>query len=183
MKALFSTHSWLPVRYEGTTLRGRADGYIGMVNCNLNKGGERLIQLAKMMPETMFLVILGAYDKQIIDDTLPNILYRKSEPEMAFYYSQMSALLILSAKEGCPTVAQEAMSFGLPVISFHLDGVKEVCKDAAIYCNNVGEVVKAIESLKDKTKYFLQSYSSWLQSAMIKSDRDYEGLKQFFNIK
>ena len=161
---------WRPMnRYEGTVLKGREDGYVTLINCNQNKGGEKLIQLAKMMPHIIFLGVLGGYDTQRIDRSIPNIIYMKSDGNMEEYYSQTSILLILSHREGCPTVAQEAMSFGIPVISFHLDGVKEVCGDNAIYCSNIYEVMKAIDSRPQP-----------VTPPII--ERDYEGLKQFFKV-
>jgi len=161
---------WHPMnRYEGTEMRGDINGPLLMVNCNVNKGGNQLIELAKRMPHKRFIVVLGAYDRQIMDESLPNVSYMPSTNNMAQYYQNSSALLILSHKEGSPTVAQEAMSFGLPVISFNLDGVREVCGGSGIYCNNLHEVQKAIETKPD-----------FITPPVI--ERDYEGLKKFFTV-
>ncbi|PCH91978.1 hypothetical protein COB80_00950 [Candidatus Kaiserbacteria bacterium] len=58
-----------------------------------------------------------------------NILYRQhiSDPaEIALYYSAADTLLFTSIAENFPLVILEAMSCGLPIVSFDVGGVKEV---------------------------------------------------------
>ncbi len=58
-----------------------------------------------------------------------NVLYRghvASPQELALYYSAADALLFTSIAENFPLVILEAMSCGLPVVTFDVGGVKEV---------------------------------------------------------
>jgi len=58
-----------------------------------------------------------------------NIEYRAhvtSECELALYYSAADVLLFTSIAENFPLVILEAMSCGLPIVSFDVGGVKEV---------------------------------------------------------
>ncbi len=114
---------WNPVnRYFGTDKRGNPDGPWILVNCNDNKGGKRLIELAKMCPEIKFAGVLGAYGKQIQEE-LPNLEYWPSNPDMSAYYQRSAGLLSLSIREGFPTAVMEAMSHGLPVVGLRCPGV------------------------------------------------------------
>lgn len=50
----------------------------------------------------------------------------KDESELALYYSAADVLLFTSIAENFPLVILEAMSCGLPIVSFDVGGVKEV---------------------------------------------------------
>jgi len=59
----------------------------------------------------------------------PNVMYRghvADTAELALYYSAADTLLFTSIAENFPLVVLEAMSCGLPIVSFDVGGVKEV---------------------------------------------------------
>jgi len=55
-----------------------------------------------------------------------NVGYVRDRKILAKYYSASDVLLFTSTAENCPLVVLEAMSCGLPVISFDVGGVKEL---------------------------------------------------------
>ena len=47
---------------------------VTLINCNQNKGGEILIEIAKKMPDVQFLGIRGGYSNQIIEKSVADNL-------------------------------------------------------------------------------------------------------------
>lgn len=74
----------------------------------------------------VLLVCVGNHE---LKEPSGNVLYKgytKDEEELALYYNAADVLLFTSVAENFPLVVLEAMSCGLPVISFDVGGVKEV---------------------------------------------------------
>ena len=129
--------------------------YITLVNHNLNKGGNVLIRLAKMMPDRQFMAVAGSYDTQVMDRTLPNVKYVKQTQDMKSVYKNSRIVIMPSAYESWGLVFNEAGASGIPVIMHPTDGLKENAGDSGIYCDRVEEEewVEAIKKLDDKKYY------------------------------
>jgi glycosyltransferase involved in cell wall biosynthesis len=129
--------------------------YVVLINCNRNKGGDLLIEIAKEMPDVQFLGVKGAYNKQIVDPRIPNITYIPQTSYIKEIYSKTDILLMPSIEESWGRTAIEAMSSGIPVIANPTPGLLESCGDAGIFCKRVvGEWVKEIRRLKTDTEYY-----------------------------
>jgi glycosyltransferase involved in cell wall biosynthesis len=86
---------------------------------------EEVIAHYKNDPDILFLNVGNLVEEQ----TESNVLYRKhvnDASELALYYSAADVLLFTSIAENFPLVILEAMSCGLPIVSFDVGGVKEV---------------------------------------------------------
>lgn len=126
--------------------------YITLVNCNLNKGGKMLIDLARNMPRYNFLGIHGGYDKDQMRQPLPNVMYRAYNAD-GVDYSDTRIVIVPSKAESWSLVAAEAMARGIPVICSDLPGLRENCGNAAIYANSVRDYMDAIIGLNDEWQY------------------------------
>lgn len=106
--------------------------YITLINLNENKGGKILYDIARAMPDRMFLAVEGAYDPQI-KEQLPNVHIMGHTTDIMQVYRQTRILLMPSEYESWGMTATEAMSSGIPVICTPTFGLKENCGDAAVY--------------------------------------------------
>jgi glycosyltransferase involved in cell wall biosynthesis len=164
---------WNPSnKFAGTELRGDKDGYWLLVNCNENKGGRRLIELAQRYPQKRFAGVLGAYGDQV-KGNLPNVEYWPNIEDMSVYYQKACGVLSLSQYEGFPTVLLEAMSFNLPLVVLDIPGVRDVCNNAARYYKNVSEI-----DLDD-----VDSSLSIERANEVEYNRDFEGFKEWLKSK
>ena len=108
---------------------------ITLVNCNENKGGQLLIQLAKANPHLQFLGVLGAYGIQIKSrEHLPNLRYIENTPNMQDdVWAHTRLLIVPSRYESFGKTAVEALSYDIPVIAYPTLGLCEALGDAATY--------------------------------------------------
>ena len=150
-----STVVYPPVSYDDYKTETTRK-YVTLVNLNKNKGGDVLIEIAKSMPDTEFMGVIGAYDNQILDPSVGNIHYVKSTPEIKKLYGQTDILLVPSSQESWGRVAVEAMSSGIPVIANPTEGLKESMSYAGIFANrdDISEWVRAIRKLKTNETYY-----------------------------
>jgi len=109
--------------------------YVTLINCSADKGAQVLINIAKKMPETQFLGVLGAYGDQIQDTTLPNIHYMKNTPNVRLFYQKSSIVLMPSVYESWGRVAVESMYLGIPVIAHPTNGLKESLGPAGLFAD------------------------------------------------
>lgn len=130
--------------------------YVVLINCNENKGGGLLIDIAKKMPDVNFLGVLGAYNRQIVDNNLSNLTYVKQTSYIKEIYSQADILLMPSRDESWGRTAIEAMSSGIPVIANDAPGLLESCGEAGIYCkrHDLNSWIKTIRRLKTDAAYY-----------------------------
>lgn len=112
-------------RYEGVKLPKGKPVNMTLFNCNANKGGPVLPVLARMIPESQFVGVLGDYGQQYKYPN-KNIKYVPNEDDVLQHYANSDVVLLPSAAEGFPTVALEAMSLGIPVAAFPIDAMKEM---------------------------------------------------------
>lgn len=130
--------------------------YVTLINCNINKGGQVLVELARKMPDVQFLGVKGAYNKQVIVKGLPNLTYMDQTSYIKAVYSKTDILLMPSKEESWGRTAIEAMSSGIPVIAHPTPGLLESCGEAGIFCkrDDVDAWVAAIRKLKSDAAYY-----------------------------
>jgi glycosyltransferase involved in cell wall biosynthesis len=122
---------------------------VTLINCNENKGGQILIDLAKRLPKIKFLGVLGSYGEQIVDDTLKNLKYVAQTPDVHLIYGKSNIVLMPSDYESYGRVALEAAINRLPVICTPTDGLKECLGSAGLYFDrsDIEGMAKKIEEL------------------------------------
>jgi glycosyltransferase involved in cell wall biosynthesis len=135
---------------------------ITLINCNSNKGGLLLPQLAKQLPQYKFAGVIGSYSKQIVNPS-HNLQYIPNTPNINEIYAKTKIVLIPSAYESWGRVAIEAMSSGIPVIANPTIGLQESIGNAGIFCyrNDISAWVREIKRLcEDKEHYHRMSAKS-----------------------
>ena len=122
---------------------------VTLINCNENKGGHILVELAKRLPKIKFLGVLGSYGEQIIDDTYKNLKYVPQTPDIHLIYGKSNIVLMPSDYESYGRVALEAAINRLPVICTPTDGLKECLGAAGLYFDrdDLDGMAKKIEEL------------------------------------
>lgn len=122
---------------------------VTLINCNENKGGKILVELAKRLPKIKFLGVLGSYGEQIIDDTYKNLKYVAQTPDIHLIYGKSNIILMPSDYESYGRVALEAAINRLPVICTPTDGLKECLGAAGLYFDrdDIDGMAKKIEEL------------------------------------
>lgn len=106
--------------------------HITLVNCNKNKGGHILIELAKRLPQYKFLGVEGHYAEQIKDNSLPNLSYMENQIDIREVWKRTKVCIMPSMVESWGRLAIEAMASRIPVICNPTNGLSECVKEAAI---------------------------------------------------
>lgn len=94
------------------------------------KGGHHVVEIAKHLKEredVLFLCV-GSNEKDS-SPTLKHIPYIADQKVLAKYFASADLFLFPSLADNLPLVVLEAMSCGLPVVSYDVGGVKEVVID------------------------------------------------------
>ncbi len=139
--------------------------YVTLVNCNENKGGPLLPQLAKALPDVQFLGVKGGYHKQIIESNPPpNLKYIETQEDMRKVYEESKIVIMPSKSETWGRVAVEAMASGTPVIVSRSPGLLECVGKAENSCdrNDVSCWVEKIQNLVKSP----QAYAEASQKAL-----------------
>lgn len=108
---------------------GRIDPY--------TKGLDYLLEVAKMLPNSWTITLIGDGSKQSLEWLKKNIIENNLQDKVIFkgvmfgeqleeYYSKATMYIMTSRWEGFGLVLLEAMSFSLPIISFKHNGSKEI---------------------------------------------------------
>lgn len=162
--------------YGGAHLDATERKYITLINCNENKGGKIMHELAKTMPEYDFLEVIGAYGEQFVGcapaekpwlnwdnraiisglGTLPNLKVIPHQPDLRTIYSQTRILIMPSIYESWGRVATEAMCSGIPVICTKTPGLWENVGEFGIFIedrNDINQWIMAIKKLDGKREY------------------------------
>jgi hypothetical protein len=114
-----------PCRYEAVDEPiNDPNGYYVLINCNVNKGGEKLVQLARQYPHREFVGVIG-YGRQI-RATLPNLRYIDPLPDVRDVLRNARAVLMPSDTEGMPNVALECMALGVPIYCSDIAAFREL---------------------------------------------------------
>ncbi len=161
-----------PVDYD--YYNGPTGDHVTLINCNENKGGKVAYEIAKRMPDTSFLFVMGSYGTQFlpvmykgvtinIDNRpvveglgdLPNVTIMDNTPDIRKVYAMTRVLIMPSAYESWGRVATEAMCSGIPVICTPTPGLRENCGESGIFVQreNIDDWVMEIRKLQSKKEY------------------------------
>ena len=114
----------------------RQTSVVGILNCNISKGGQIFSEIASKLPNVQFLAVKGHYgdhDNKI----LPNITYIPTQKDTTKIYMRIGILVMPSESETWGRTAVEAMAAGIPVIHSEVEGLVECVGGAGIQCNRV----------------------------------------------
>lgn len=109
------------------------NGPVILLNCNENKGGKVLQNLAAQMRDVPFVGVRGAYSKQLDSDSAQpaNLTYRPLVEDPRPIYEEAGVVIMPSKSESWGRVALEAMASGVPVIVSTAGGLRESTGGAA----------------------------------------------------
>jgi len=129
-----------------------AVGHGGTIE-NQWKGGEYTrAALAAFMPKypDCVFVNIGA-NSESYDPRIINISHIDNESKLAQAYSTLDIFLYTSIADNCPLVVLEALSCGIPMVTFDVGGIPELVRDGTDGCvseyKNVQEIVQSLEEL------------------------------------
>ena len=105
-----------------------------LINCNINKGGEILKEIASKMTNVQFIGVKGGYSDQIIDKNTQNLTYIENQKDIKIVLQKIGILIMPSKNETWGRTAVEAMSSGIPVIHSEAPGLVECLGGAGIQC-------------------------------------------------
>jgi glycosyltransferase involved in cell wall biosynthesis len=131
--------------------RDLPSGPVTLLNCNDNKGGGILIELARRLRDVEFVGVRGSYDKQLEDVEIRNLRYRPTVEDPRPIYAGAGIVIMPSRSESWGRVALEAMASGVPVVCSKTHGLAEATGGAAAaYCrpDDIGCWAEAIERLR-----------------------------------
>lgn len=134
---------------------------ITLVNCNPEKGGKVLAELAQRMPDQQFLAVKGAYGEQILPD-LPNVEivdHVRGEDMREKVYGRTKVLLMPSSYESWGRAGCEALASGIPVVAHPTEGLCESLGEAGIFVdrNDVAGYEAVLRKLLTAAEYRLAS--------------------------
>jgi glycosyltransferase involved in cell wall biosynthesis len=157
--------------------------YVTLVNCNENKGGALLPQLARALPDVEFLGVKGGYHKQVIEsDSPPNLKYIETQEDMRKVYEDSKIVIMPSKSETWGRVAVEAMASGTPVIVSRSPGLLECVGKSENSCdrNDVSCWVEKIQTLvKSPQAYAEASQKSLDRVNELDTEDEYARLDTF----
>lgn len=94
---------------------------------NSLKGGDKIIELARLMPDSLFVIVASYND---VRETLPdNIIMwgrASSQQELAELYSAADLCVIASKRETFSMIVAESLSCGTPVAGFKAGGPESI---------------------------------------------------------
>lgn len=144
-------------RFKRTT-KGK---YITLVNCNENKGGHVLVELAKALPQYQFLGVKGGYGEQITAD-LPNLTYYENGMNIKSVLKDTAILIQPSSFETFGQAVFEAMCCAIPVIVHPTTGLLECVGKGGQYAdrNNLQDYVdKIVNLMNDPNEWSGKAYN------------------------
>lgn len=180
--------------------------YITLVSLNERKGGYKLLEIARAMPDKKFIGVIGSYDNpgpmalgqmEIVNQLmqLPNVEIVPNTPDIMATYRRTKILIMPSDYESWGRTATEVMCSGIPVICTPTPGLKENCNYAGIFvgseledvkpgqaCVDTGSVedwVKAIRSLDNPKEYEKYSLLCRQRAAELDPVKELEAFEQF----
>jgi hypothetical protein len=112
------------------------------MNCNKNKGGSELIQLAGMLPDVQFVGVSG-YGMQT-RGKLPNLEYREPSLDLPKVLHDVGTVVSFSKTEGYPMIAMEVQSLGIPFFGSDIAGHHEV--GCTTYFDDLGHLEMLIKA-------------------------------------
>lgn len=108
---------------------------VTLINLNKDKGAETFYELARQMPDTPFLGVVGGHGVQVPAPKLPNLTVLEHGPEMRRVWSQTRVLLMPSVAESYGLTAVEAAINGIPTVAHPTPGLKENLGAGGLFCD------------------------------------------------
>lgn len=147
---------------------------------NTIKGGKYICELAKLMPEVLF-VVAGTYPSNLI---VPNNVYLvgkvSNQVDLAKFYAAADTTIITSFRETFSMVTAESLCCGTPVVGFMAGGPESIA------ISNFSKFVDYgnIDKLRTVLQEFL--YKSWDKILIANTAKKYYDrsvmTKEFLNI-
>ncbi|HEX2866163.1 MAG TPA: glycosyltransferase [Ignavibacteriales bacterium] len=115
------------------------------------KGGYYITEILKSIvlkyPDTVFLNIGTSGQSQ--DPHIINIPFVEDEAKLSEIYSLLDVFLFTSIAENCPLVILEALSCGVPIVTFNTGGIPELVRNGLDgYVTGYKNTAEAISSLE-----------------------------------
>ncbi len=144
------------------------NGPVVLLNCNENKGGSVLQELAKEMRDVQFIGIKGAYSKQLADDDHGpnNLIYKPLVEDPRPIYEEAGVVIMPSKSESWGRVALEAMASGVPVIVSTAGGLRESSGGAAAATCRIDDMAcwaQTIRRLRSDAEFYRGCVGSGLK--------------------
>lgn len=177
------------VPYGDFVVRNRdlPTGPVTLLNCNDNKGGGILIELAKRLRDVEFLGIRGSYDKQLEDVEIRNLHYRPTAEDPRPIYAGAGIVIMPSKSESWGRVALEAMASGVPIICSKTHGLAEATGGAAAgYCrpDDVNCWAENIQRLRaDPAAYRAAVEGGRRRIAALQAEDDFAEFEKWLQVK
>lgn len=181
--------------YEGTP-----GDYITLINCNENKGGKIVHEIAKRMPFHKFLQVKGSYGTQYVSTNdpqpvinmdnnavtyglgrLPNVTVIENQADIRSVYAMTRILLMPSDYESWGMTATEAMCSGIPVICTDTFGLRENVGNNGIFVerNDINQWILEIKKLDGKKEYTAASDAARKRAKELDSKPKLEKLRHW----
>lgn len=126
----------------------RHEHAVGFVKPLPHKGAELVYRIARMMPETRFVVLRGEWQPLEIIQEIPNVEYLEPVRDMREFWARVDLAIVPSESEDAGTVAQEATRNGLPCVSSDVMGLSETNRGGVrLVSRDPSDWVQAIERL------------------------------------
>lgn len=106
------------------------------------------IEIARILPEDVRVVLIGKMDSDIILPTnIVNIPYVQDQNELALYYSNADVYVHLSREDSFGKVIVEAMACGTPVIVYNSTACPELVGCECGFVADVGDLDTVCDSI------------------------------------
>lgn len=116
---------------------------------DVRKGGQMVLDLAKTMPDTQF-VLVGADETKRMEKNVQLISRTKNQDELAKWYSEANVFIICSKAENFPTTCVEALCCGTPVVGLDECGTKETAPQPyGTFVSNDADVFETLKAAID----------------------------------
>ncbi|MDD3189669.1 MAG: glycosyltransferase [Fermentimonas sp.] len=112
------------------------------------KGGFHLIEIAKLLPEFVFVVAGPYHLSSEVPDNVILLGMIKDQNELASYYSEADVTLLVSQKETFSMVTAESLCCGTPVVGFKAGGPESIAIPAYSEFVEYGNYEQVIAAVK-----------------------------------
>lgn len=113
------------------------NGYVTLINLNVEKGSGIFYELAARFPKLKFLGVTGAYGQQDVREGIPNVTiipHVAPHDMVQEVYSKTRVLLMPSSYESYGRCGVEAACSGIPSIVSPTPGLTEALGECATFC-------------------------------------------------